>query len=1099
LACRETVKEIKSDRIDYIGASAVSPSGSRQNDRISTQQELTAIYEHVPGILFYVAIEPGGEFRFLSMSSAGLVATGLAREQVVGCLVRDVIPPSSRDLVLSRYRDAIRLGRTVRWREVSTYPAGQRVGDVAVTPVYDVSGAATHLIGIVHDVTDREHLEEALHQREERLAFLLRLNDAVRPLSDPVEIQDTTVRFLGEHLHVNRVVYAAIEGEQQVVLRSYTHDVAPFSGRQPVDLAGKVVLESYRNGDTVAVDDVAADPRFTETERARLLENGVAAFAGMMFYKDGRWLAAFGVHHATPRAWTQDEIALIEETGERMWAAAERARAEAMLRLTHAELQESEERFSVIHDRAPFAISLTHTDGRIVSVNAAFEQLFEFSREEVRGKTRVELGISTPQLNAWLVSELNREGRVSHLEVRRRTKSGAERILLLSIDPVNIGSRNYLLTTAIDVTERRQAEAALRTSEHTLRLSLQAARMGTWRYDLTSGVFRGGKTWKALHGFDPDTAIDTVEAASRRVHPDHVHELQRRLLAGIAEDVVHYHEYLVVLVSGETRWIASQWMREPKTSSLVGVVQDVTARKRAELSLQDRNRDQERTLSLLLETASQGILSLDSGGTIVTANPAVEAMFGWARGELVGRSIEKLLPSGLRAGGDLVGRRRDGSTFPIELSVSHVLTADGGRAIAFVSDISERRQAEADIQASHAALQARTAELEHRTAQLRQLASDLTLAEQQAREQLAKTLHDGLQQLLVSAAMNLDRQVKRDSRSGAGSAEPLLHARRHLDEAITAARSLSFELFPPLLHGSGLPAALTWLAERTRNEYGLLVQVAVDPRANSERKDVRTLLFESVRELLFNAVKHAKVERIALELGLGDDDTLCITVSDQGVGFDPAALVNRTKVGQVGWGLFSISERLALLGGRFEVESAPGAGARFRLIAPRGAPHRDLDASGSLSSRTAGATRNDAASRPSVRPLRILIADDHAAVRTVFRELLEERPELYVVGEASNGHEAVAEAHLLRPDVILMDVSMPVMDGIAATYQLRAELPFIQIFGLSTQPRTLDRHPIEQAGAADFFNKGIDTQRLIDRLLVIHAGESARFGVESVK
>jgi PAS domain S-box-containing protein len=1053
----------------------VPSSHSRPDERTSTEQELSAIYEHVPGILFYVAIEPDGEFRFLSMSQAGLMAMGLPRQQVVGSLVRDVIPLSSRELVLSRYRDAIRSGRTIRWQEVSVYPAGKRVGDVAVTPLYDANGVATHLIGIVHDITDREHLEGVLHQREERLAFLLRLNDAVHPLNDPVEIQDTTVRLLGEHLRVRRVLYAAIEGDELVVLRSYSHDPAPFSKRQPVDIVGSVLLESYRSGDTVAVDDVAADPRFTEAERERLLANGISAFAGMMFYKGGRWLAAFGVHHSTPRAWTQDEIALIEETGERMWAAAERARAEAALRLAHTDLQKSEERFSIIHDRAPFAISLTHLDGRVVSVNDAFEQLFGFSREEVRGKTRVELGISTPERNALLVKELQRSGRVSHLEVRRRTKSGAERLLLMSIDPVDIGGVDYLLTTAIDITERRRAEAALRTSEHTLRLSLQAARMGTWRYDLTTRRFRGNEAWRTLHGFERDETIDTVDDAGRYVHPDDVHEFHRRLEAGIAEDVTHHHEYRAVLASGETRWIASQWMREPKTSSLVGVVQDVTARKHAELLLQDRNRDQERTLSLLLENASQGILSLDAGGDIVTANPAVEAMFGWARGELLGRSIEQLLPSGLRAGRDLVGRRRDGSTFPIELSVSHVVAADGGRAIAFVSDISERRRAEADIQASHAALQARTAELEHRTAQLRQLASDLTLAEQQAREQLAKTLHDGLQQLLVSAAMNLDRQVTRGSMSGAGPAEPLLHARRHLDEAIAAARSLSLELFPPLLHGSGLPAALTWLAERTRNEYGLLVEIAVDPRANSDRKDVRTLLFESVRELLFNAVKHARVERVALDLSLGDGDTLCITVSDQGVGFDPAALVNRAQAGQVGWGLFSISERLALLGGRFEVESAPGQGARFRLIAPRGAPSGE------------------------VRPLRILIADDHAAVRAVFRELLQERPELQVVGEACNGREAVAEARLLRPDVVLMDVAMPEMDGIAATHQLRAELPFIQIFGLSTQPRTLDRHPIEDAGALDFFNKGIDTQRLIDRLLMIHAGESAKLRVESLK
>ncbi len=235
-------------------------------------------------------------------------------------------------------------------------------------------------------------------------------------------------------------------------------------------------------------------------------------------------------------------------------------------------------------------------------------------------------------------------------------------------------------------------------------------------------------------------------------------------------------------------------------------------------------------------------------------------------------------------------------------------------------------------------------ELEHRTAQLSRLASDLTLAEQHAREELAKTLHDGLQQLLVSASMNLDRHATGDAQRVVGPDEPLARAKRHLEQAIAAARSLSLELFPPVLHGSGLPAALTWLAERTRDQYGLLVQVSADPLANSDRKDVRTLLFESVRELLFNAVKHAQVDRVTIDLSLDRDDALCIIVADQGIGFDPAGLVERGKGGQAGWGLFSIRERLTLLGGRFDIESAPGQGTLFRLVAPRGVVQDGTDA-----------------------------------------------------------------------------------------------------------------------------------------------------------
>jgi signal transduction histidine kinase/CheY-like chemotaxis protein len=401
-------------------------------------------------------------------------------------------------------------------------------------------------------------------------------------------------------------------------------------------------------------------------------------------------------------------------------------------------------------------------------------------------------------------------------------------------------------------------------------------------------------------------------------------------------------------------------------------------------------------------------------------------------------------------------------------------------------DVTDRKLAEVALRDSHAALRERTVELERRTTQLSQMASDLTLAEQNAREQLAKTLHDGLQQLLVSAALTLDRHMKQETQRGAGPDEPLMRARGHLDAAIAAARSLSLELFPPALHGSGLPAALTWLAERTQEQYGLVVQVSAQPLANSDRRDVRTLLFESVRELLFNAVKHAQVDRVTVDLSLDQDDALCITVADRGIGFDPAGLVEREKAGRAGWGLFSVRERLALLGGRLDIESTPGQGTRFRLVAPRGG-QGGIDPPYRLSPVTTAPALRAAAGFAPPRALRILLVDDHAAVRRVFRELLQERPELHVVGEAVDGLGAIAEANALRPDVILMDVSMPRMDGVEATRRIRAELPSIQILGLSTHVKTEDHHAIEAAGAAGFFTKGIDTQRLVDHLMVMQA------------
>jgi len=212
---------------------------------------------------------------------------------------------------------------------------------------------------------------------------------------------------------------------------------------------------------------------------------------------------------------------------------------------------------------------------------------------------------------------------------------------------------------------------------------------------------------------------------------------------------------------------------------------------------------------------------------------------------------------------------------------------------------------------------------------------------------------------------------------------------------------------------------------------------------------------------------------------------LQITVSDRGVGFDPA-LVEQAQADQIRWGLFSIRERLTLLGGRFEIESAPGRGSTFVLTAPRTMAPGSTAAPSPSSPATAGAPVSGAVPSAPPRALKILLVDDHAGMRLALRRLFLARTELQIVGEAANGLEAIAQARALLPDVVVMDVWMPEMDGIEATRRIRAEFPSIHVLGFSMYPRTEPLHGIEQAGAEGFFVKGADTQRLVDHLLSMH-------------
>jgi CheY-like chemotaxis protein len=248
------------------------------------------------------------------------------------------------------------------------------------------------------------------------------------------------------------------------------------------------------------------------------------------------------------------------------------------------------------------------------------------------------------------------------------------------------------------------------------------------------------------------------------------------------------------------------------------------------------------------------------------------------------------------------------------------------------------------------------------------------------------------------------------------------------------------------------------------------------------------LLFEGVRELLFNAVKHAHVDRIDVNLALEPVDTIHIQVSDEGVGFDPSVTLHYKDQHQVGLGLFSIQERLALVGGHLRIQSAPGKGARFTLTLPRtGRPNPAIDGE----ARRHGAGSQEHLVYNSVRgtskSLRILIADDHAVARAGLRELFSKRPPLQVVGESANGLEAISQARALQPHVIVMDVSMPQMNGIEATRQIHRALPHIQIVGLSTYDDKDTERAMLEAGAAAYFTKNEGADRLLDYLLSLRA------------
>jgi len=122
--------------------------------------------------------------------------------------------------------------------------------------------------------------------------------------------------------------------------------------------------------------------------------------------------------------------------------------------------------------------------------------------------------------------------------------------------------------------------------------------------------------------------------------------------------------------------------------------------------------------------------------------------------------------------------------------------------------------------------------------------------------------------------------------------------------------------------------------------------------------------------------------------------------------------------------------------------------------------------------------------------IKILLAEDHAVVRESIREALSREPEFKVVGEASDGDEAVKLARDLKPDVILMDVAMPRLNGIEATRQIKAFQPAVSILVLTAYDDEQYIFSVLSAGAAGYLLKDVGVSDLVEAIKAVHRGES---------
>lgn len=345
-----------------------------------------------------------------------------------------------------------------------------------------------------------------------------------------------------------------------------------------------------------------------------------------------------------------------------------------------------------------------------------------------------------------------------------------------------------------------------------------------------------------------------------------------------------------------------------------------------------RRRESESIAGSLLEAAPQAIIIVDKNATIMMANTETERLFGHTPDELAGQPLATLIPERLRAihamhdkgffadprnrpmglNLDLKALRKDGKEFDAEISLGYFETDRGTLAVAFVSDVSQRKANERAI--------------EEQREELRKLAGKLMTAQDDERRMIARNLHDDLSQRLASITMDLGKLVGKHPPQEIVA--ELRTIRQHASEAAAHVRQISHQLHPSILDDLGLKVALEELCKEFESWSGIMTHFRSENMPDYLPRHVSNCIYHIAGESLRNAAKHSQGGTVFVDVGV-QGKTLQLNVTDNGVGFSAKALGSNGGIG-----IMTMKERARLVGGKVWIEADSERGTRVSAEVP---------------------------------------------------------------------------------------------------------------------------------------------------------------------
>jgi PAS domain S-box-containing protein len=612
------------------------------------------------------------------------------------------------------------------------------------------------------------------------------------------------------------------------------------------------------------------------------------------------------------------------------------------LRQSRIDLEASRDRYIDFYDSAPVGYVTLSDSGLITEINLTGAEMLGMDRATLLQR-RFSTSVATGGRDHWqehLIRVLSRDAKLDCELTLVRPDGSCIDVRLDSLRVVKDGHSSSIRTVLTDITERKRVENALTTTINFSNKLTEFMQEGLSMVDAEGAHLDVNPAMCRITGFSreellgsgmphlywPPEEYDTIQAAFQSVLKGDYSPIELTFMRKNGE------RFPVVVTPSVVRGAQGHVL------GYMATMKDITESKQVDEALkasEQRFRDIVNTTDGIVWEADATTL------TFTFVSDQAERLLGYPVREWLkpGFWVEHLHPDDKiwapgycasytegMAPHDFEYRfiARDGRTVWLHDIVTVVPEEGAARWLrGIMVDITHRKLVEEKLREMAADLEQM---VDQRTKELRTLSAQLTMTEERERRMLAQDLHDNLGQLLAVIKIKLSSLIAGSLKS------PVNQIIRLVDQAEQSARSITLQLSPPLLHTLGFVPALEWLSDEMDRVYGIAVGVHTDICEKRLDDELQTMLYRSARELLINVARHARVKRASLSC-MCSEGRLVLVVSDDGRGFDPAGQGD-TLSERRSFGLNSIYERIATIGGEMDIDSSPGNGTTISLSVP---------------------------------------------------------------------------------------------------------------------------------------------------------------------